>query len=162
MGANMAGYLGLTQESLQAQGAQQYQSMRAGYRAELPLTTGAQLLPNFTLSPENAVQAAINKETSIAQLQQAGLGMGYQSQYNQGMMQMQQAQQQNLNNQALAGSIAKGVGALSGTLATPSQPYSAATIQAPAAYTQITGAGSGYMSGAGMPLPAGNSYSYAP
>lgn len=44
------GYLGLTSEQLQAQGQQQYQSLYGLYRQSVPITSGAQLLPQYGVS----------------------------------------------------------------------------------------------------------------
>jgi len=51
-------YLGLQTEQLTQVGGQEYRSLYSMYRQSMPLTTGAQLLPQFALTPGMAITSA--------------------------------------------------------------------------------------------------------
>lgn len=65
-----AGYLGLTTEDIVQRGQNNYRSFFATYRQAFPLTTGAQVMPYTTLTPEAGVNLAF--QTQVAQYE-AGL-----------------------------------------------------------------------------------------
>jgi hypothetical protein len=137
------GYLGLTQEGLQEQGANEYKSLFSMYRQALPLTTSAEQLQWTSLRPGEAVQAAIENakaqleaDTANAGLYLQGTQMLYQNGYNNAGMAADQQRDRNAIRAQKSAAIAQGIGAIGGAAAgyyqskppstgyTPNQSYS--------------------------------------
>lgn len=143
------GYLGLTAEGLQEQGANRFQSLYQTWRQSVPLISASQILDRFTISPDNAVQAEIanaqadfNSRLALGGLKLQIPQMEYQHQMNRaGMLGDAAAMRANAASTA-ASSIASAAGTWAGNYSAnqgytpPSQPARQPVVTAAPNYSQ--------------------------
>jgi hypothetical protein len=128
-GDAFTGYLGTTTEALTSQGGEELKSLYSTWRQAIPLINGAQILDKFTISPDNAVQSEIDNAQNvyqsslgIANLKLQAAGMGYQSQYNNALMNADAARMKANNSAQMAGAIASGIGTIAGAYTAGKSP----------------------------------------